>query len=225
MAPLLQLIGGGRRPALRDDDPAAPWLWRGLDLELQDGERLAVAGPSGAGKTLLLRTLAALEPLVEGEIRFQGRPLAQWHIPRYRAAVLYLPQAAVLAEGTVEEALRFPFTFRVHRLAGRAYDRERARRLLDSLTRGDLLDRPTGDLSGGEAQVVALVRALLLEPTLLLLDEPTASMDEGLAEAAERLVAEWLAEPGRAVIWTSHRGDRLDRVTDRVVRLEGGRVP
>jgi putative ABC transport system ATP-binding protein len=225
MAPLLQLIGGGRRPALTEEDPAAPWLWRGLDLDLQSGERLAVAGPSGSGKTLLLRTLAALDPLVEGEIRFQGRALAQWNIPEYRAAVLYLPQAAVLAEGTVEEALRFPFTFRVHGLAGRAYDRDRARRLLDSLTRGDLLDRQTGDLSGGEAQVVALVRALLLGPTVLLLDEPTASMDEGLAEAAERLVAEWLAEAGRAVIWTSHRGDRLERVTDRVVTLEGGRVP
>ena len=219
MAPLLQLLGAGRRPALAGHDAAAPWLWRGLDLDLQSGDRLAVAGPSGSGKTLLLRTLAALDPMQEGEIFFEGRPLAQWSIPEYRAAVLYLPQAAALAEGTVEEVLRFPFTFRVHRQAGRAFDRKTAGYLLNRLTRGDLLDRRTGDLSGGEAQVVALVRAVLLEPTVLLLDEPTASMDEELAEAAEGLVGEWLRGEGRAVVWTSHRGDRLERVTDRVVRI------
>lgn len=193
------------------------WLWRGLDLSLAAGERLAVRGPSGAGKTLLLRTLAGLEPVEDGVIRYQDRELAAAAMPRYRAQVVYLAQRPAAVAGTVEDALRLPFRFRVHR--GRPFPREAILENLAVLGRDEsFLRRPAERLSGGEAQLVALLRALAIEPQVLLLDEPAASLDEEAAAALETLVGAWLqADRSRAVVWTSHHAAQLERVTDRSV--------
>ncbi|HEY8415573.1 MAG TPA: ATP-binding cassette domain-containing protein, partial [Thermaerobacter sp.] len=101
------------------------------------------------------------------------------------------------------------------------FDRERALELLEALGReAGFLQRPVTALSGGEAQITALVRALLVDPQILLLDEPTASLDEATARAAEDLIARWReAGPARACIWTSHDRDQLRRVVDRQVAL------
>lgn len=195
-------------------------LWHGLDLALHAGERLAVAGPSGSGKTLLLRTLAGLEPVQKGELIFQGRPLSEWPMPAYRARVVYLPQRPALPEGQVEAALRVPFQFRVHR--NTPFPLDRARELLAMLGRDEtFLQQRTERLSGGEGQIVAMLRALLIGPDVLLLDEPTASLDAHAVAAIETLVASWLQQqPQRACVWTSHDRDQLQRVSDRVVSLE-----
>lgn len=195
------------------------WIWRGLDVRVGAGERVGLVGPSGSGKTLLLRALAGLDPVDEGTVTFQGRPVESWDLPRYRAAVTYLPQRAALAEGTVEANLCLPFAFEAH--AGKRFDRARALELLEVLGRAEpFLEKRAEDLSGGEEQIAALIRALLLEPRLLLLDEPAASMDESLARGSEALVDTWLqGDARRALIWTSHRAERVARVTDRTVML------
>ena len=197
-------------------------LWQGLDLTLAPGERLAIAGPSGSGKTLLLRTLAALEPMQSGEITFQGRPLADWSMPAYRAHVVYLQQRPALPEGKVEAALQAPFRFQVHQ--HRRFPVEQARQLLQMLGRnGTFLQQRTERLSGGEAQIVAMLRALLTAPDVLLLDEPTASLDADAVAAIEKLIANWLQEmPERACVWTSHDRQQLERISDRVLSLAPG---
>lgn len=204
------------------------WIWRRLDLTLEPGERVGLVGPSGSGKTLLLRSVAGLDPLDEGAVALDGTDLEAWEMPEYRARVAYLPQDAGLEEGTVEESLRLPFGYGVHR--ERSYERDAALDLLEVLGRGPgFLDKRTGDLSGGERQIAALVRVLLVEPEVLLLDEPAASMDETLARGAERLVTGWMEGDGdrprrdRALIWTSHLAHRLDRVTDRRLEIEAYR--
>lgn len=210
---MLTLADGGRRFD-------GHWIWRNVDLRLAPRDRLALVGPSGSGKTVLLRALAALDPLDEGTLELEGTPLDRWPVPEYRARVLYLPQRAALPEGPVEEHLRAPFEFAVHR-DRRSFDRGRAVELLGALGRDErFLEKDVAPLSGGEQQIVALIRALLLDPAVLLLDEPAASMDDALASGAEAVVDRWVREPGteRAVVWTSHRPDRIDRVTDR--RLE-----
>ncbi len=210
---LLDLRDGGRRVEGR-------WLWRGVAFALRAGERVALAGPSGSGKTLLLRVLAGLDALDEGSLTLRGTPSGLWHMPTYRSRVAYVPQRPVMVEGSVEDNLRLPFTLRAH--TTRSWDRSLVRATLERLGRDDrFLAQDAVELSGGEQQLVALVRRLQLEPTVLLLDEPSASLDDDGAAALETLVDDWRgAAAERAVLWTSHRSEQVDRVSDRVVRLE-----
>ncbi|EKP94117.1 ABC-type uncharacterized transport system, ATPase component [Thermaerobacter subterraneus DSM 13965] len=226
-------------------DQPARWVWRGVNLTLAEGESVAVTGPSGTGKTLLLRALAGLDPVDEGAVFLEGRPQADWPAPLYRSRVVYVAQRPALFDGTVEDNLARPFTLAVRQRAhrgrrrwpatgaghpgarhpGRAaavgFERQKALDLLAALGRdASFLERPVAALSGGEAQITALVRALLVEPAILLLDEPTASLDEATAREAEALIARWrAAAPGRACLWTSHDRDQLARVADREVAL------
>jgi putative ABC transport system ATP-binding protein len=184
-----------------------------------------VIGPSGAGKTLLLRALALLDPFDEGVIQWQGQGISGHAIPAYRREVTYFHQRPARFEGSVESNLRQPFSLNVNR--GRSFDRERILDLLDGLGRGpSFLEQSSRDLSGGESQIVALLRALQLGPAVLLLDEPTASLDEGTARAIEGLIGRWLSEKPaqRALLWVSHDQDQARRVADRRLRMHGGHL-
>jgi len=192
-------------------------VWRGLDVAVDPGDRLAVRGPSGAGKTLLLRALAGLDALDEGELLADGEPVAS--LPQHRAAVAAVAQRPALFDTTVRDNVQAPFAFAVH--DGVAYDEARALALLARLGRGaGLLDQTVDGLSGGEAQTVGLLRALLTDPVVLLLDEPTAGLDPERAAAVEAAVEAFLqADPARAAVWTSHDAAQLARVTTRSLDL------
>jgi putative ABC transport system ATP-binding protein len=194
-------------------------LWRDLDLEVRQGESVAVTGPSGSGKTALLRALAGLDPLEAGELRLEGRRLEDWAMPAWRARVVYLAQRPAMFEGSVEDNLRRPFALRAHR--ERPYDPDAAVALLRTLGRdAGFLGQDAAHLSGGEAQIVALVRALLLTAVVLLLDEATASLDPETARHAAALVAGWRADdPRRACVWVSHDAAQRERVATRAVAL------
>ncbi len=201
------------------------WLLRDLDLVVSGGDRIALSGPSGAGKTVLLRALALLDPLDGGEIRLGGRPVAAAEVPAFRCRVGYLHQTPALAAGTVEANLRRPFALAAHQ--GQSYDRARAAGLLRRLGKDEgFLGRRRGELSGGEAQITALVRLLQLAPSILLLDEPTAALDPDSAELARTLLDEWQAGDGgsRAYLWVTHDADLGRRVADRHLRLAEGRL-
>jgi putative ABC transport system ATP-binding protein len=125
----------------------------------------------------------------------------------------------------VEDNLRLPFALKAHR--GRRFDRERILQLLEGLGRSAaFLDRSSRDLSGGEAQIVALLRAVQLDPALLLLDEPTASLDNVTAQAVEGLLDRWFAagQGERALVWVSHDLDQARRVTGRCLHMRSGRL-
>lgn len=198
------------------------WLLRDVSLAVGPGERIAVVGPSGSGKSLLLRALALLDPVDAGEVHWNGVPVAPHRVPDFRAVVTYVPQRAVLLEGTVEENLRRPYAFRVHHQA--RFDREWILTQLRQLGRASaFLNQRHTELSGGEAQLVALLRTLQLNPTLLLLDEPTASLDRHTTEMAEALLGTWLAgSTQRACIWVTHDLAQANRVAGGQFVMDAG---
>jgi putative ABC transport system ATP-binding protein len=218
--PAIQVVGIGRRDPKTDG-----WLIRDISFGLNFGDRLGVRGPSGAGKTVLMRAIAMLDPLDEGLIRWRGRAPRGEAVPTYRKQVIYLHQRSALWDGTVEDNLRHPYTLKAH--AGESFDRARVVDLLHELGREPaFLAKSSRDLSGGEAQLVALVRAIQLEPAVLLLDEPTAALDPGTAEAVEGLLDRWLTarDNERALVLVSHDWNQTVRVTRRRLTLRAGHV-
>jgi putative ABC transport system ATP-binding protein len=196
-----------------------------VSLAIRAGERLALAGPSGAGKTLLLRALAVLDPVDGGEVHWHGRIVRRDLVPSFRWSVVYLHQRAALLEDTVEAALRRPFSLKVRR--NQRYDPQRAVELLGQLGRDpEFLRKGAADLSGGEIQITALIRAIQLGPSVLLLDEPTAALDSTATAAVEGLVGRWIAEAPqeRALIWVSHNTEQARRVAEKVISMQDGRI-
>ena len=215
---LLEALGIGRRPRGGEG-----WLLSDVSLELRPDERVALRGPSGAGKSLLLRGLALLDPRDAGEVRWCGAEVRREAIPAFRARVLYVAQRPVLFEGSVEENLRRPFELGAHARA--SFDRERAAALFADLGRdGSFLERSHRDLSGGEAQIVALVRALQLDPDVLLLDEPTASLDAEAGRRVEARISAWASGGARSLVWVSHDASQAGRVAGRQIVVRGGRL-
>jgi len=199
------------------------WLYRGLSLNVAPGDRWAVTGPIGSGKTLLLRALALLDPVDEGAILWKNAPVPDEDVPAFRRQVAFLHQRPVLLEGTVEENLRDPLTFRQNRDV-RFHREETLRRLSDLGLDAAFLDRRHHELSGGEAQIVALLRALQLEPAVLLLDEPTGALDTDSTAVIEKMVADWQQRDGeqRATVWVSHDSRQVERVARHVLPIRRG---
>src|SRR5439155_22030677 len=142
-------------------------------LEVPAGEVLCLVGPTGAGKSTLLRLLAALEPPAAGDLWLGGQRLDGRNIPReVQRRITLVFQRPLLLARTVRSNVEYGL-----RLRGRRRAVEPAGRVLDLLGLSALAERRAQSLSGGEAQLVALARALVLEPDVLLLDEPTNNLD------------------------------------------------
>jgi phosphate-transporting ATPase len=177
-------------------------------FELADGECLVVRGPSGAGKTVLLRAIADLDPN-EGHVALDGESREAMPAPDWRRRVTYL---------AAEPGWWAP------RVADHYTDWAAARPLVESLgLPAECGDWPVSRLSTGERQRLALVRALLLEPRVLLLDEPTSGLDPAAAEQVEAAIRERLAQ-GASVVWVTHDRVQAARVARRFLEFAGGEV-
>ena len=208
-------FGYGPRPVLQD-----------VTVRVARGELVGLIGPNGAGKSTLVRVLAGLVAAPRGQVSLDGVPLAaRSHRDRARA-IAWVPQ---------DPHLEFPFTVLEVVLMGRApylsglgfagpHDVHRARQALAALGLADIDDRRLDALSGGERQRVFLARALVQEPAILLLDEPTTHLDLRHQAAILDVVRRRVRDDGLAALTVLHDLNLAAVTCDRLILLAGGRV-
>jgi len=198
---------------------------RELELAVDAGEMIAVVGASGVGKSTLLHVLGGLDAVDAGTIAINGTELnrladGERVAFRNRHVGFVFQFHHLLPEFTAVENAEMPM--RIARLDV-ADARQRAGELLRRVGLGERLTHRPGMLSGGEQQRVAVARALIMRPTVLLADEPTGDLDEQTADALHALLREMHAAYGLTSIIATHN-PRLAAACDRILRLEGGRL-
>ncbi|MBL3592152.1 MAG: ABC transporter ATP-binding protein [Synergistaceae bacterium] len=196
-----------------------------VDLTLEEGDVLCLLGPNGAGKSTLLHCLDGILPLSKGEILLSGKPLVHLSRRQISQQVAFLPQF---------HRTSFPFRVLDIVLMGRTphlgfwtspgkRDEDRAREALHALDILHLSDSPYTQISGGERQLVLLASALVQEPRLLLLDEPTSHLDFG-NQARFLQIVNRLARQGMAIVMTTHFPDHALLTASKVILLKDGRT-
>jgi lipoprotein-releasing system ATP-binding protein len=198
---------------------------RDLDLTVEQGEMVAIMGASGVGKSTLLHVLGGLDTIDGGEVRVGEHDITSMNDVarvgfRNQHIGFVFQFHHLLPEFTAIENAMMPL--RIAR-ATVAEARPKADALLRRVGLGDRLDHRPGMLSGGEQQRVAVSRALVMQPSLLLADEPTGDLDEATADALHQLLRDMHSEFGLTAIIATHN-PRLAAQCDRTLRLEGGKL-
>ena len=196
----------------------------GIDMSIAAGEAVVVAGPSGSGKSTLLRCINGLEPIDEGTIRFDGRPLDRSGkaLSRMRQEIgMVFQQFNLFPHKTVLENV----TLAPVRVKGvpKAEAVARARGLLERVGISEKADALPADLSGGQQQRVAIARALAMEPKLMLFDEPTSALDPEMIREVLDVMRD-LAREGMTMAVVTHEMGFAREVCDRIVFIDDGRI-
>jgi len=190
-----------------------------VSIEVQAGEVFVVFGPSGSGKSSLLRLLNRLDEPTRGTVLLDGTDYCEIEPRTLRQRVGWVPQAPTLIDGTVAENVAWGPTLREEPV-----NTERLHELLDRLGLSEFEERAADQLSGGEAQRVAIARTLLNDPDIVLLDEPASSLDAEAARRVESLLADVMDLYALTAVLVTHDAERARRLGTRGVRMEGGRV-
>ena len=197
----------------------------GIDLAIENGEFLSVAGASGSGKSTLLNLIAGLDRPTSGQIITQSGPLNEMsskRVARYRAEEIgmvfqsfnLIPHLS--AQANVEMALYFTKIDRAER-------RNKAADILTKLGLGERRQHKPADLSGGEQQRVAIARALVKNPQILFADEPTGNLDRESSKMVAEILLDWKKQ-GYTVVMVTHNIDLAEKVSDRIVEMDYGKI-
>jgi ABC-type sulfate/molybdate transport systems ATPase subunit len=188
-------------------------------LDIQRGETLTVVGPNGAGKSTLLLALARLLKPTQGDILYDGKSLKQWNELDYRRKISFVFQAPLLMDMTVEQNVALGLKFRG---APKEETRERVDKWMKQLGVESLSKRRAGQLSGGEAQRISLARAFVLEPELLLLDEPFAALDPPTHAKLLEDLSQILKRDHRTAVFVTHNLKEAVKLSHRIAVIVGG---
>ena len=191
-----------------------------LDLDIGQGEFLTMLGPSGSGKTTCLMMLAGFETATHGEIRLAGRPIN--NIPPHKRGIgMVFQNYALFPHMTVGENLAFPL--QVRKLPKAEIDAKVAR-ALDMVQMGRFAGRRPAQLSGGQQQRIALARALVFEPELVLMDEPLGALDKQLREHMQYEIKHLHERLGVTVVYVTHDQTEALTMSDRIAVFNDGKI-
>lgn len=197
-------------------------LWGNVSFQLAPGELTILTGESGSGKSSLLRSIVYLEEVAAGEVLWRGEKVGPHTIKRFRNRVVYVHQSPVSIASTVAENLDFP------RKVGQAFagdeevmTEEEQRQLLQNFGLKEVdFSRRFDEFSVGEQQRLALVRCLTVRPEVLLLDEPTASLDDESSRRVEEFIKTDLVEKKNvSVVWVTHGVQQRERLGARILDM------
>lgn len=196
------------------------FLFAHITATLHQAERIALLGKSGQGKSTLLRALALLDTIDSGEICFKGQSAKTTDTRAWRKNIAYVAQQSVMLPGTILENLKT-----VSKLHNSTFDKKFAQELMQNVGLANIdWGKQATDMSGGEKQRVALVRSLLLRPSVLLLDEITASLDPHSKEKVEQLLLRSQREEGMSYIWVTHDIEQAKKISERIWYMEDGKL-
>lgn len=192
-------------------------------FEIPEKAFALVRGPSGTGKSTLLRLMNRLEEPQSGTIYYRGRPLVDFDPPLLRQKVAYLHQVPVIQDITVRETLLMPFAYLANKMLTPPSDGELASRLDELLLDTIDLNAPAAALSVGQRQRLCLARATMTGPDVLLLDEPTASLDRESETIVEQ-ITETLCAAGTTIVMVTHNAFTPTSVPIVTIRVQKGKV-
>ena len=191
-----------------------------LNLQIGQGEFLTMLGPSGSGKTTCLMMLAGFETATHGEILLQGRPIN--NIPPHKRGIgMVFQNYALFPHMSVAENLAFPLEVRG---MGKSEREGKIKRALDMVQMGDFGGRRPAQLSGGQQQRIALARALVFEPELVLMDEPVGALDKQLREHMQFEITNLAHQLGITTVYVTHDQTEALTMSDRVAVFDDGRI-
>jgi len=219
--PIIRLRGATRNFAMGDQVVHA---MDGVDLDIAAGELVVLMGPSGSGKSTLLNIIGCLDRPTSGSYELEGREVGELseservHVRRHRIGFIF-QTFHLVARMTARRNVELPMVFAGVPPADR---RRRADALLESVSLGPRADHRPNQLSGGERQRVAIARALVMEPAILLADEPTGNLDSGSGGEIVRLLVD-LNRRGQTLIVVTH-SQEVARIGHRILRMQDGRL-
>ncbi len=190
----------------------------GVSLTLHQGETIGIIGPSGCGKTMLLRSIVGLSIPLAGSVTLDNKTPDELGWPQFRKDVLYVQQRAPIFECTTRQLTKRSLQYQS--VNGSECSRTEINEYFSKVRlNAEILDQPLRDLSEGERQRVAIIRALLLKPRIMLLDEPTSSLDTNASIMVESLLTQCKVDFGTAFMIVTHSESQAKRFCDRTIDI------
>ncbi|NLY35771.1 MAG: ABC transporter ATP-binding protein [Tissierellia bacterium] len=191
-----------------------------VSLDVREGELVALLGPSGCGKTTLLRLVAGLIPLKDGQIYFGEKDVSQWQ-PQKRNAVMVFQSYALFPHMSVEENISYGLKVRK---INHHVRKELIQEIMEKVELTGYADRKIQELSGGQQQRVALARSLVVEPDVLLFDEPLSNLDEKLRVSMRQEIRKIQKSSQITSIYVTHDQEEAMSIADRIVIMNKGKI-
>ena len=190
------------------------------EIELEKNLITAILGSSGGGKTTFLKLLNNMITADQGKIIYQGREIESYDPVNLRRKVVMLPQDPQIFKGSIKDNFKITERIADNGLSENINYKELLRKV--SLTQN--LEDDAEKLSGGEKQRLALARVMLLEPEVLLLDEPSSSLDKKTEEKIIKMVVDYVRENGRTLIMVTHSPEIAEKFADQIINIEAGKI-